>query len=162
MRKGLFLFALLATMPNAATPTISAQAPDASYLSLVRRLVSDSLRAAGARQGERFWASDSATRVLLKASGVIGASMEPPPPVVHCPDIRLTGAEASPVGYQVVVRESPGTDSAQKWVHITVSCSYPQREPLSARFGFYQACMWEVRLKAGVWIVAGKSSCRIT
>lgn len=107
MRKGLVLLALLAAMPNALAPTISAQAADSSYLSLVRRLVSDSLRGAGRRAGERFFASDSATRALLKASGVIGASMEPPPPVLNCPDIRLTGAEASPVGYKVDVRESP-------------------------------------------------------
>lgn len=162
MRKGLVLFALIATMPHALSPTISAQAADSSYLSLVRRLVSDSLRSAGSRQGEQFFAADSATRELLKASGVIGASMDPPPPVLNCPDIRLTGAEASPVGYQVVVRGAPGADSVRKWVEVTVSCSYPHRAPFSGRFSFFQSCMWELRWKAGGWVIAGKEFCRIT
>lgn len=162
MRKRLVLAALLAAMPNALSPTISAQAADASYLSLVRGLVSDSLRSAGRRQGEQFWASDSATRALLKASGVIGVSMEPPPPLVHCPDIRLTGAEASPVGYQVVVRDTPGTDSARKQVEVTVSCSYPHRAPLSGRFSFVQSCVYDLRRNPDRWMIAGKPYCRIT
>ena len=162
MRKGLVLLALLAAMPNALAPTISAQAADSSYLSLVRRLVSDSLRGAGRRAGERFFASDSATRALLKASGVIGASMEPPPPVLNCPDIRLTGAEASPVGYKVDVRESPGADSSRKWVEVRVSCTYPQRAPLGTLWGFGQSCVWELRRTPGGWTIVGKSSCRIT
>ena len=162
MRKGLVLLALLAAMPNALAPTISAQAADSSYLSLVRRLVSDSLRGAGRRAGERFFASDSATRALLKASGVIGASMERPPPVMNCPVMRLSGAEASPVGYKVDVRESPGADSARKWVEVTVSCSYPHRAPFSGRFSFFQSCRWELRRTTGGWTIAGRESCRIT
>lgn len=162
MRKRLILIALLAVIPNALSPTISAQATDASYLSLVRRLVSDSLRSAGARQGEQFWASDSATRALLKASGVIGASMEPPPPVVHCPDIRLTGAEASPVGYQVVLKDTPGADSAQRRVYIGVSCSYPRAAPSRGPFAFSQSCTWDLLRKSEGWMTAGKPYCRIT
>lgn len=162
MRKSLLLIALLAAAPNPVAPVLSAQAAEASYLRLIRSLVSDSLRSAGQREGEQFFASDSSTRSLLKASGVIGASAEPPPPVINCPEIRLSGADASPVGYRVAIRRSPGSDSTRSEVEVSVDCSYPRSAPPSGRFNFSQSCVWELRRNPDGWMIARKWSCRIT
>ena len=82
--------------------------------------------------------------------------------MLNRPDIRLTGAEASPVGYKVDVRESPGADSSRKWVEVRVSCTYPQRAPLGTLWGFGQSCVWELRRTPGGWTIVGRESCRIT
>ena len=121
---------------------------DAGMLTVLRSVVLDSLRGAGARGSQLTIASDSASAVLLRAARL--TISEAPTDGVSCPDGTASDgtAIADPVGYRVRVRLSRAPKSESWVLNVSKSCTFSYR---GRQRGFRESGGWELVNFHGRW-----------
>jgi hypothetical protein len=123
---------------------------DAGMLAVLRSVVLDSLRGAGARGNQLTIASDSASAALLRAAQLpISAA---PQDGVFCPDgSSSAGARlADPVGYRVSVRIGRDREREVWALSVSKSCTFIYR---GRHRGFRESGTWELVRQHGRWIL---------
>lgn len=143
------LFLVVAAGSFVAWPIV-ASAQDAAKLAVLRPLVLDSLRGAGARTDQLTIAADSGSASLLRAAGLeVEAAARGD---VFCPD--GTGSDGrpvpAPVGYRVsVTLELDAT--GRNWVlGVGKSCTFSYH---GRQRGFRESGRWELITRDGRWIL---------
>lgn len=123
---------------------------DAGMLTILRSVVLDSLRGAGARGSQRTIAADSASAALLRAAQL--STSAAPQDGVFCPDgSSSAGARlADPVGYRVTVRMGRERKNEVWILSVSKSCTFIYR---GRHRGFRESGTWELVRQHGRWIL---------
>lgn len=149
-RTPLILCAALVVSIRLGAQVTSRDSVDSARLTVLRPLVLDSLRGAGARGSQLTIASDSASAVMLRAAQLsISAA---PRAGVFCPDGTSSDGTpiADPVGYRVAVQLSRDPESAAWVLSVSKSCTFSYR---GRHRGFRESGSWELTRQGGRWIL---------
>jgi hypothetical protein len=151
-KKRSFLILLVALLAGVrlAAQVAWADSIDSAMLTVVRPVLRDSLRGAGARGNQLTIASDSASAVILRAAQLsISAA---PGDGVACPAGTLGDGTpvAEPVGYRVSVQLSRDPESRVWVLSVSKSCTFSYR---GRQRGFRESGSWELVRQDGRWIL---------
>jgi hypothetical protein len=154
----IFLAALVVTVRLVAQVT-RADSIDSAMLTVLRPLVLDSLRGAGARGSQLTIPADSASALMLRTAQLsISAA---PRDGVSCPGGTSSDGTpvADPVGYRVSVRLSRDPKSAAWVLRVSKSCTFSYR---GRQRGFRESGSWELIKRYGRWILGRSRERSIT